>query len=408
MNKPGAAAAALLAEHAALHWTDWQVGEVTLRSASKVGTRGHPGADPALRLLADALKRGRLPLAESLGRGGQVLDLSGTALLPVWAAATGLQAHWTLVSTSAAEAAAMHGSLEAAASSLASSSPTSLATTPRLALPWEVDGVYDAVIWCPPAERGWRRVQAELLTVASRLAPGGTVWLLQDKDLGAQRTEREARRYFGEVETLARDGGWRLSALRDRSFDTLPPAETDGSFEAEDGPVRAVVGTYASAAVDPGTALLLSSLPTGLAEGQRVLDLGCGTGLLARRALRHGASEVVALDDDLGAVRSATWQLQAEQAEHWQGLHADLGLGMGLEGFDQVWCNPPFHVGRQVVGALSRAFVAAAELALRPGGELWLVANRALPYEAELASWSAWRDRTPPGEQRFKLLWARR
>lgn len=403
MNKPGVAAAALLAEHAALRWTDWQVGGVTLRSASKVGTRGHPGADPALRLLADALKRGRLPLAESLSRGGQVLDLSGTALLPAWAGATGLPAHWTLVSASAAEAAAMRGSLEAAASSL-----TSLVSPPRLALPWEVDGVYDAVIWCPPAERGWRRVQAELLTVASRLAPGGTVWLLQDKGLGAQRTEREARRYFGEVETVARDGGWRLSALRDRLQDALPPAETDGSFEAEDGPVRAVVGTYASAAVDPGTALLLRSLPTGLAEGQRVLDLGCGTGLLARRALRQGAAEVTAVDDDLGAVRSTGWQLQAEHAERWQLLHADLGLGMGLEGFDQVWCNPPFHVGRQVVGALSRAFVAAAELALRPGGELWLVANRALPYEAELASWSAWRDRTPAGEQRFKVLWARR
>lgn len=400
-------AAALVAEHAALSWTDWRMGDVTVRLAAKVGTRGHPGADPVLRLLAEAIRRGRLPLADHLARlagrsagGGSVLDLSGTVALPLWAGQSGLPARWTAAFTSAAEAAAARATLEAA--SLAE------AVDLRQALPWELEGLHDLVVWCPPAERGWRRVQAELLTVASSLAPGGTALLLQDKDLGAQRTEREARRYFGEVETVAKEGSWRLSVLSGRTPAPLPPAETENLFEAEDGSVRAVVGSYASAAVDPGTALLLRSLPSGLAEGQRVLDLGCGTGLLARRALRQGASEVVALDDDLAAVRSTGWQLQAEQAEHWQLLHADLGIGMGLEGFDQVWCNPPFHVGRQVVGALSRAFVAAAALALRPGGELWLVANQALPYEAELASWSTWRDRTPAGEQRFKVLWARR
>jgi 16S rRNA (guanine1207-N2)-methyltransferase len=89
-------------------------------------------------------------------------------------------------------------------------------------------------------------------------------------------------------------------------------------------------------------------------------------------------------------------------------VHADLTAGEVGEGFDAVWCNPPFHVGRQVVGALSRAFVAAAHEALRPGGEAWFVANRALPYEAELGGWAAWGDATPAAERTFKVLWARR
>jgi 16S rRNA G1207 methylase RsmC len=73
-----------------------------------------------------------------------------------------------------------------------------------------------------------------------------------------------------------------------------------------------------------------------------------------------------------------------------------------------VWCNPPFHVGRQVVGALSRAFVAAARVALRPGGVGWFVTNRGLPYEREFAAWGSFADVTPPGERAFRVWRAQR
>jgi 16S rRNA (guanine1207-N2)-methyltransferase len=114
----------------------------------------------------------------------------------------------------------------------------------------------------------------------------------------------------------------------------------------------------------------------------------------------------VAVDDDLAAVRSAAANLGADARVRV--VHADLTEGVPDAAFDAVWCNPPFHVGRQVVGALSRAFVAAAHEAVRPGGEAWFVANRALPYEAELEGWAAWGDATPAAERAFKVLWARR
>ena len=52
---------------------------------------------------------------------------------------------------------------------------------------------------------------------------------------------------------------------------------------------------------------------------------------------------------------------------------------------DAVIANPPFHQGRAAEPDLGAAFIAAAARILKPSGQLFLVANRQLPYEAVLA-----------------------
>ncbi|MFN2321778.1 MAG: class I SAM-dependent methyltransferase [Trueperaceae bacterium] len=381
--------AATLADHHRIDRAVWRVGDLDVPIRTKVGVRGHPGVDPALIALAEPLRRGRMEL------DGRVLDLTGApAALPVWATGAGVAAQWTVASTSAATIAAARATLAAAG----------LEAPVVAALPWEVEERFDAVVWRPPADRGVRRVAAELAAVARRLCDGGTAWLLQHKDEGAKRTEKAAAERFASADVVAREGGWRLSALRG----PLLAAEVEPwtSFAAPDGPMHAILGAFAAEKVDPGTRVLLATLAEHGSAPGRLLDLGCGTGLLARAALVAGALEVVAVDDDLAAVRSAARNLGDDPRARV--VHADLTAGEVGSGFDEVWCNPPFHVGRQVVGALSRAFVAAAHEALRPGGEAWFVANRALPYEAELEGWAAWGDATPAAERSFKVLWARR
>ena len=46
--------------------------------------------------------------------------------------------------------------------------------------------------------------------------------------------------------------------------------------------------------------------------------------------------------------------------------------------------NPPFHDGGAEDRRLGQAFIRKAAEMLGKGGVLWLVANRHLPYEAEL------------------------
>ena len=68
-------------------------------------------------------------------------------------------------------------------------------------------------------------------------------------------------------------------------------------------------------------------------------------------------------------------------AVHWHDVAAGLPGG-----FDAVVCNPPFHQGHggAEVPHLGRTFIISAAQALEASGQLWLVANRQLPYETLL------------------------
>ena len=55
----------------------------------------------------------------------------------------------------------------------------------------------------------------------------------------------------------------------------------------------------------PSTALVIEALLSRIRGGERVLDVGCGSGILGLCALRLGASSVVATDIDRGSVDAA-------------------------------------------------------------------------------------------------------
>jgi 16S rRNA (guanine1207-N2)-methyltransferase len=72
---------------------------------------------------------------------------------------------------------------------------------------------------------------------------------------------------------------------------------------------------------------------------------------------------------------------------------------------DVIVMNPPFHQGRAASPQLGAAFIAAAAQMLKPSGQLWMVANRHLPYEPALAA--AFKTHSElPGTPGFKLFHA--
>jgi hypothetical protein len=62
---------------------------------------------------------------------------------------------------------------------------------------------------------------------------------------------------------------------------------------------------------------------------------------------------------------------------HW----ADATRFKPAQPWDAVVMNPPFHISRAADPELGAAFLRAAHRGLLPGGTLWLVANRHLPYD---------------------------
>ncbi len=146
--------------------------------------------------------------------------------------------------------------------------------------------------------------------------------------------------------------------------------------------VRAHGGAFAGPLVDLGTRYLLGFVDSLPREARRVVDLGCGTGLLAVAAARTlPEAQVVALDVSRAAVQSAA---ATAEANHVGGRvevrRAHLLAGEADGSVDLVLCNPPFHRGNSRDSAVAFEMFADAARALRPGGELWTVYNSHLPY----------------------------
>ncbi|MCC5969572.1 MAG: class I SAM-dependent methyltransferase [Pararhodobacter sp.] len=154
-------------------------------------------------------------------------------------------------------------------------------------------------------------------------------------------------------------------------------------IDAEGRPFQTRAGIFSADAVDQGSALLAGALPATM-KGEAV-DLGAGWGFLSA-ALLARAPKITRLhlvESDARALDCARSNVTDPRAVfHW----ADATLPLpGLQA-DLVVMNPPFHTGRKGQPGLGIAFIRAAAALLRPAGQLWLVANRHLPYEAAMAA----------------------
>ncbi|MDX2290023.1 MAG: class I SAM-dependent methyltransferase [Hyphomicrobiaceae bacterium] len=140
-------------------------------------------------------------------------------------------------------------------------------------------------------------------------------------------------------------------------------------------------GLFSWDRLDPGSALLATHLPTLSGRGA---DLGCGIGVLAR-AVRQRSPEVASITlIDIDA-RALDMALRNVPGTGVTTLWADVRTARNLPTLlDFVVMNPPFHDGGAEDRALGQVFIAKAAGMLRPGGVLWLTANRHLPYEATL------------------------
>ena len=79
------------------------------------------------------------------------------------------------------------------------------------------------------------------------------------------------------------------------------------------------------------------------------------------------------------------WRARNVTGEGVATLWADVRTARDLPtGLDFVVTNPPFHDGGDEDKLLGQTFIQKAAAMLRPGGVLWLTANRHLPYEATL------------------------
>ncbi|MFE4694813.1 methyltransferase [Streptomyces sp. NPDC056749] len=145
-------------------------------------------------------------------------------------------------------------------------------------------------------------------------------------------------------------------------------------------------GIFCAERLDIGTRFFLKHLPQRTGP-DRVVDLGCGNGVVGTAAaLANPEASVVFTDESYQAVASAeaTFRDNTGPDAEAEFLVGDGMAGLPPGGVDLVLSNPPFHSHQAVTDATARNMFHGARAALRQGGELWVVGNRHLGYHTQL------------------------
>ncbi|MDO6684522.1 MULTISPECIES: 16S rRNA (guanine(1207)-N(2))-methyltransferase RsmC [unclassified Agarivorans] len=162
--------------------------------------------------------------------------------------------------------------------------------------------------------------------------------------------------------------------------------------------VMSLPGVFNHGKLDDGSQLLLDNLP---ALHGSVLDFGCGAGIIgASQALLHKV-DITLLDVSAYAVTSTKATLKQNQLNGT--VIASDGLSEVNQRFDFIVSNPPFHAGIDTQYETTETFLAQAKQHLNAQGELWLVANSFLQYEALIKQHFA-RYESILDNKKFKIL----
>ena len=229
------------------------------------------------------------------------------------------------------------------------------------------DGQYDTAIVCVPRSKPLARdLIARACRCASKIVVDG------QKNDGVDSLIKAVRQQVDIEGEISKSHGrlfWFASTDLSDWQDT--PRVVDGFH------TRA--GVFSAHKIDTASRLLLAHLPGDLAGD--VADFGAGWGYLSDGILRRsGVSRLTLIEADHRALECAKLHINAQKARF---IWGDATQPHGR--FDAVVMNPPFHDGRADRPELGQAFIRAAARALPDGGELWMVANRHLPYEHALS-----------------------
>lgn len=399
----------------------WYLAPVTAadrqwRVASKPGALGHGQADLPTQFLAEWI---------ATAAGSRSLHVgSGTGLVSAVALGAGGAEHVWCADRSIVGVEATRRTLEAHGATVGGAVLDPTAPVPQAVvvhaqgthgLPPQV--TVSSVTLRIPTDKS--TLQALLWDGWQRLAVGGQLALAGANDEGAKSAASMLESLAGHARVLRQAGGCRLVvATKGVACDAPPDAFASPYLDpAVMHPLSVPVGdhtltlatrpgVFSWAHLDEATRILLDTMTVH--AGESVLDLGCGAGPLGLAAvLVHGARRALLLDADAEAVRCTAHAIAAHGASAAEVRASDVAEAAGEECFDVVLTNPPFHVGKATALDVPRQFIAESWDRLRPGGRLYLVANRTLPYERVLAERFG-TVRTVHDGRRFKVLSATR
>ena len=210
--------------------------------------------------------------------------------------------------------------------------------------------------------------QEGMKSVADHLAP----WFEAPEVLALKHRERVVR----AVRSEARGARENLS-----DWQQVFNATLDGKKI----PLISYPGMFAHGSLDAGTKLLLEHLPDCTAAS-RVLDMGTGSGVLARAIQeRTPGVSIMAIDRNAFAVVAAKKNapgIQALWGDSWNAVDSDVDPAFADHTFDLIISNPPVHEGTRQTTDMVEYFIKNTKKHLALGGSITIVMQRTIPMKS--------------------------
>ena len=239
-----------------------------------------------------------------------------------------------------------------------------------------------------------------LATASKHVALGGVIVVAGAKNSGVEALAKAVAKSGAELGKLSKN-----HALVFWAIAPLPLVENPEPLEAET--FATATGGFSREHVDEGSKFLIDNLPPKLWGS--VADFGAGWGYISAEVAARcpKVASLTLIESRFEALEAAKQNLAnitIPATFHWLDVTAEKMPGY----HDWVVMNPPFHdaLGNHAP-ELGQAFIKAAFKALKPNGQLLMVANKQLPYEKTLAT--GFRGfQTVAENGRFKVILARK
>jgi len=238
-----------------------------------------------------------------------------------------------------------------------------------------------ALVWLPKEKQlTWYLLDA----LRSVLPLGSTIWLVGENRGGIKSINKQFPASLAPAQKIA--VGNHSLLLRSEVVETLSRFDVQQRFEYESlaqpgqpTPLKlaSLPGVFAFPGIDAGSAMLLEHLPSW--QQGRVLDFACGHGVLGAWLQRQAQQLRVTYLDVSALALAATAETLRQNGLIGECIASD-GLTSNLPQFNYVVSHPPFHTGLATDYEIGKQFLRQVREYLLPSGELWLVANRFLPW----------------------------
>ena len=195
-------------------------------------------------------------------------------------------------------------------------------------------------------------------------------------------------KYLGSTKTsLAVKKARLVFAQLDNNTKHQSPFPTVWPLENSEFSLSNHANVYARDKLDLGARHLIKSLPK-VPPQSRVIDLGCGNGVIGLSLLAAQPELIVTfVDESYMAIESAKTNITNNMPQALDNCHFQVNdclTDFDYSSTDLILCNPPFHQQTATTDHIAWQMFNDSLRVLKKGGELRIIGNRQLGYHIKL------------------------